>query len=265
MDRLLLSFVLAPCLLAQNSADLFSKAPPAVDKALRARIAQFYQLHVDGKYRQAEALVAEDSKDFFYSANKPKYQGFEIKDIKYSDNFTKAKAIVVVQMIVVMPFFVADKPMPVPVPSHWELVKHAWYWYIPESERYLTPAGQMHGGPETMAAPVNPSMPSKEKIETMMAPVRADKNDAELRGDIANSVQFVIANPSPGKVTLALRAPRGPGFEARLDTTELQPGAKATVTVDWKPGDYKVPKFANLTVQVQPINQAIPLHVTFAK
>src|SRR6478672_5762666 len=108
MHRACFFVLLASCLSAQDPADLFQKAPP-VDEALRMRITKFFQYHVDAKFRQAESLVAEDSKDFFYSANKPKYMGFEIKNIVYTDDFHKAKAVVVTQMIVMAPGFL-DKP-----------------------------------------------------------------------------------------------------------------------------------------------------------
>src|ERR1700724_3603210 len=88
--RLLPVFALASCLLAQRPADLFSKAPPEVDEALRARVAKFYQAHVDGKPRRAEELVAEDTKDYFYTARKPQYLSFQIIKIDYTDTFTKA-------------------------------------------------------------------------------------------------------------------------------------------------------------------------------
>src|ERR1044072_5758427 len=110
LARACLFVFLASCLSAQAPEDLFHKAPPAVEEALRARITQFFQLHVDGKFRQAESLVAEDTKDFFYSANKPKYLGFEIKSISYNDDFTKAKAVVVAQMVVMVPGFL-DKQL----------------------------------------------------------------------------------------------------------------------------------------------------------
>ncbi len=94
----MLHWVVGAILLAgsagQDSGELFRKAPPEVDAALRARISKFYQAHVDGKYRLAEPLVAEDTKDFFYQANKPHYLSFGITRIDYSDNFTKAKATI---------------------------------------------------------------------------------------------------------------------------------------------------------------------------
>jgi hypothetical protein len=42
-------------------------ASPEVDPARSARIGEFYQEQVGGKFRQAEALVAEETKDYFYS------------------------------------------------------------------------------------------------------------------------------------------------------------------------------------------------------
>jgi hypothetical protein len=60
MPRFLIGFLCAVAA-AQQPAELFSKAPPTVDAALRARISKFYQLHVESKFRQAEALVAEDT------------------------------------------------------------------------------------------------------------------------------------------------------------------------------------------------------------
>ena len=58
-------------------------APPKVEKALRARVTQFYQDYVDAKFRDAETLVANDTKNFFYSIEKPQYFGFELGSIVY--------------------------------------------------------------------------------------------------------------------------------------------------------------------------------------
>ena len=122
-------FLLASSAAAQNAADVFAKAPPDVDDALRARIAKFYQAQVDGKARRAEEIVAEDSKDFFYNMAKPKFLGFEIRDITYSDNFTKAKVTMVMEMYLMMPGF-EGKPMKVPGSTLWKIENGQWCWYI---------------------------------------------------------------------------------------------------------------------------------------
>ena len=49
----------------QDNSDLFEKAPPPIDEALRARVAQFYHAYTTGKFREAYPLVAEDCRMLF--------------------------------------------------------------------------------------------------------------------------------------------------------------------------------------------------------
>ena len=254
--------LLASCLSAQSPADLFHKAPPAVDEALRTRISKFFQLHVDAKFRQAEAMVAEDSKDFFYSANKPKYLGFEIKDIIYSDDFTKAKATVVTQMVIMAPGFL-DKPVGVPIPSRWKIENGEWCWYIDQDELNMTPFGKMKGGTAQPGASANlAAMPSPEEAIRMLEGVKTDHDQLELKAKEPGSVEFTIVNTLPGHVALALDQLEFPGISLKLDATDLSAGAKAHVTVDWKPGLYK-PRSLEARVRVQPTNQLLRLKVKF--
>src|SRR5262249_13083166 len=145
--RYWIAALLAAASFAQNPADLFEKAPPAVDEALHARVREFYQLHVDKKFRQAERLVADDTKDLFYAMEKPNYYSFEIRRIEYSDNFTKAKVLTVCEMTILVVGF-ADKPVKVPIPSRWKLVDGHWYWYVDQEELKETPFGVVNPGKE---------------------------------------------------------------------------------------------------------------------
>src|ERR1700682_756304 len=77
----------------QDNSDLFEKAPPPIDEALRARVTQFYQAFTSGKFREAYPLVAEDSQDAFFAASKDTLKSCEILRIRYSDNFTKADVV----------------------------------------------------------------------------------------------------------------------------------------------------------------------------
>ncbi len=65
--------------------------PPEVDEALRARVTEFFQYHVDANFRKAYELVAEDTKEQYFGAQKWQFKSFKIDSIKYSDNFTKAE------------------------------------------------------------------------------------------------------------------------------------------------------------------------------
>src|SRR6266545_4652975 len=91
--------------LAQGNDPFQPKPPAEVDQALRARVQEFFDLHVKGQYRQAEELVAEDTKDYFYTHDKPKYLSCEISKIDYTDKFTKASAVVTCSRYVMMPGF----------------------------------------------------------------------------------------------------------------------------------------------------------------
>ena len=65
--------------------------PKKVDQALRQRASEFLQDQVDGNFRKALDLVAEDTQDYYLAANKTKLFSFKIDNIEYSDKFTKAK------------------------------------------------------------------------------------------------------------------------------------------------------------------------------
>ena len=82
---MLAAFVSCAVVVAQTKpTDVFEKAPPQIDDALRENVAKFFKAHVDGKFRQAEEVIAEDSKDFFYNMEKQRYFSFEIVRINYS-------------------------------------------------------------------------------------------------------------------------------------------------------------------------------------
>ena len=246
---------------AQNNADLFNKPPAKVDKALRARIGEFYTDHVKGEFRKAEPLVAEDTKNFFYSQNKPQYLSYEISRIEYSDNFTKAKATVVCEQYVMMPGF-ADKPMKVPVPSTWKLVKGKWYWYVDQSALRRTPFGEMKAGPPVAggAAAPSPSLPTSipDSPETaaalFMNKVRSDKSSVNLKAGQTEEVTFT--NSAPGPMTLSIPVPLK-GVETKFDPAEMKTGEKAVLVL--KAGEGA--KSGVLKVKVEQTGEMISIQV----
>src|SRR5579864_740686 len=48
--------------------------PPGIEDALRARVTEFFQYHVDGNFRKAYDMVAEDTKDFYFKALKIQFK-----------------------------------------------------------------------------------------------------------------------------------------------------------------------------------------------
>lgn len=258
MSRAYLALLLLSGLWAQTPGDFFEKAPPDVDEALRDRITKFYQAHVDKKFRQADQYVAEDTKDFYYEANKPAYLGFEIERITYSDHFTKAKAIVKCKMRVMIPGF-SENPMMVPIPSTWKVENGQWFWYVDQKLGRETPFGVMKPGPGPSSGGGIPSLASGPTVESVRNSVRADKKSVQLSAKTGSSDQVTISSKLPGNASLQLDAPQTTGLDIVLDRTELKAGEQAKVTFRSDPQPARV---LQVSVRVMPINQVIPITVS---
>ena len=256
--------LLLPFAMAQNPADLFAKAPPEVDAALRARIAKFYQAHVDGKPRRAEEVVAEESKDYFYNIRKPQFLGFEVSKIEYSKDFTEAKVITLVETYVIVLGF-GNKPMKVPVTSLWKIENGQWCWYITDDLINTTPFGKMGNPPGSDGknnAPL-PDIKNAPDVAAVSQQVKADKLVAELKAGGSSSDQITIHNGMPGAITLALDGPTRPGLEIKVDRTEVPAGEKAVVSFHYDPRPNVPTRAAHVNVAIQPLNAVITLRVIF--
>jgi hypothetical protein len=236
----------------QTAHDALNRPPAEVDRALRARITEFYDYHVKQQFRKAEDLVAEDTKEFFYSHNKPAYLSFEIKNIEYSDHFTKAKAIILCEQYVMFPGF-ADKPVKIPTPSTWKLENGKWYWYIDPDSLRESPFGKMTPGPHTSSGPVPASIPTD--VGWVMKQVKADRQQLLLAA--GESALVNISNGAPGLMSITV-LPAPAGLEASVDHKSLKPGEQVVLTV--KAGD--TAKSGIINIRVDQTQEVIPIQVT---
>jgi len=234
--------------LAQGAAD---KPPAGVDEALRARISQYFQLMIDNKYRQAEDLVAEDSKDLYYNGNKPKYLSFEVKSIDYLDNFTRANASVSCETLVTIPGF-AGRPIRIPVTSRWKLVNGEWFYYIDPDDARRTPFGLTKAGPVTGAPGPLPAIPTSTAFA--MGKVKADKTAVTLKP--GQSAEVTLSNTAQGSMSISLTG-RVPNVDVKLDRVNLNVGEKAVLSLQAHEGA----RSGTLSIQVEQTNEVIPIQV----
>jgi hypothetical protein len=260
MSRVYLALLLVSGLWAQNPGGFFDKAPPDVEEALRARITAFYQAHVDKKFRQADEYVAADTKDFYYEANKPAYLAIEIGKITYSENFTKATAVVTCKIRFMIPGF-GDNPVMAPVPSAWKLENGQWYWYVDQKAGRETPFGVMPPMTGASSAGSFPSLASAPSVDTLWKSVQADKNAVQLSAKQPSSDEVTISNKMPGDISLQLDWSKTPGLDVALDRAELKTGEKAKITFHSEPQEKPVTRMAEVRVRVMPTNQVIPITV----
>jgi hypothetical protein len=244
---------------AQPNEPLKPKPPAGVDAALRARLQEFFDLHVKGQFRKAEELVAEETKDYFYSHNKPKYISCEFSRIDYSENFTKATAVMLCEQYVIIPGF-SQHPMKVPTPSTWKLENGKWYWYVDEDALRMTPAGKMTAGPyPTVGAPA-PLAPGSVPISAdfLFKQIQLDKDSVSLKA--GESAEVTISNAAPGPMTVLL--PKAlPGVEAKLANSIIPAGGKTVLTLHAG----KDAKSGVLNVQVELSGQLLPVQITIVE
>jgi hypothetical protein len=239
---------------AQTTAtEVFDKAPPELDEALRARVSKFFQAHVDGKFRMAEEVIAEDSKDFFYNMEKNRYFSFDIVRINYSDNFTKATVVTGNEMEWRSPRIGVMRVKP-PITSQWKLENGQWYWYVVPRKDWDTPWGRMNPGPDP---PPNQIMAMFKGVdrEQVLSQVKIDTQNILLKSYEASSGKAVISNSMPGEIQLRLSAPPVKGLVVKLDRTTVKSGEQATITFDYKPETKEPKPRTEVTVNVDPIGQ----------
>lgn len=242
------------------------QAPPPVAEALRTRVSQFYQAYIDGKWRSAEQVVAEDSEDAFLGADKQRIQSFEIVKARYSDDFTRAQ--VVTNVHGTFTFHGRRVPVTMPLTTFWKVVDGQWFWYTlpPDTKRKVTPFGVMQSTTgEASSTPGFPPDPTA-LAQSIRTSVKVDKMDVRLSSYQPASEEVTITNGLRGRVTLRADTSGGlRGFTVKLEKTELGPGEKCKLLLSMDPKDDKTAK-PTLTVRVwiEPLEEMIPIKVTFA-
>ncbi|MGO4880611.1 MAG: hypothetical protein ACLP59_07295 [Bryobacteraceae bacterium] len=254
------------------------KASPEVDAALRERINQFYQLEVAGKFSQAYPLVADDTKDLFIGSSKPTYTGFEIQNIKYYDDFTKAEVSMMVTRLLPIQGFMGH-PLPSKMLSRWKIENGLWCFFVdPQKDLPTSPFGGMPipgaGRPAVMpgampgvvpggapgAAPQPPPLPKHLADARMLT---ADKPNVQLKAKGAASEQVTIPNTSPWQLTLAVTDPKVPGLTVELSPLRLAPRQKAALVIKTAAGVEMPKRPVTITVTVQETKQTIPIKLLF--
>ncbi|MFN3322760.1 MAG: hypothetical protein ACK5AZ_04630 [Bryobacteraceae bacterium] len=247
---------------AQSLAETLAKAPPEIDEALRARITAFYQAHVDGKFRLADQYVAEDSKDAYFEADKERIVSFMISQIRYSEDYRQATALVLCERRVVFPGFAGV--VKVPIPSLWKVANGDWYWYVmPKEEgRRESPFGLMGSvsSQEGKGAALPAALPSMEAI---LNQVNADRTAVRMVATVAGREAVRITNQSPGEVTLHLDHPSLPGLRVELEKTTLAANETCEVTITWSPRPQVPRDPVPVRIMVHPLGSLITIHVGF--
>jgi hypothetical protein len=275
LTRMIPIGLLAALVFGQSPSGLFDQAPPQLDQALRARVAKFYQAHVDGKFRVADQVVAEESKDAFFEADKTRYRGFEIAKITYSDQFTRALVLTTCDSEFITP--VARFPVKMPITTFWKLENGEWFWYVdPRPQRVQTPFGKRDAPPVEPAPGPGGAPPSGGASGAATIPprmldasdvlnqVRVSSTQVKLSSFEPAAAEVTVSNRMPGVIRLSLSYAGFPGFTASLERASLGAGESAKILLDCKPADKRAKPTLRVELRIEPTGQTIPIQVVFA-
>ena len=257
------------CAFGQGTpTDIFQKAPPHIDTALRTRVSQFLQAHVDGKYRVANELVAEESKDFYFAMEKRRFLSFEILRIDYTENFTKATVVAMVEVNWRPSARFPNTVMKPPYKMLWKVENGDWYWYTVNTGEWDTPWGAMKV-PGVAPDKNDPAAAVIAQIrgmngEAILSQVKVSKTDVELRCYEDSSDTVEITNKMPGVVSLRLEGSPAIGLDLRLDRAQLQPGETAKLTFKYVPPTKLAKPPVVAVLKIEPTGHEIRFNVNFA-
>jgi hypothetical protein len=254
IDRRFLFPVVAATAWAQQPSPAVAEA----EAALRAKAEQFFQLQVDKKFRQAESLVAEDSKDDYYNGNKYDLKGFKIDKIEWHDENSRAVVTIKAKIMVMIPGL-GPTPFDAPSNSLWKLENGQWVWYIDKVAAAQTPFGEFHQGQNPATTPSSsPNMTGKAPdLSTLRALVKVDRDSVELTADGSRQT-VTVSNELPGGVDLELRSDRIPEVSAELEKKHLEAGEKTVISLRASTGSGHA---GVVSLIVSPITAQLDIHV----
>jgi len=223
MDRKLLFL---PVVAVTAWAQQANPAAVVAEKALRARAQAFFELQASKKYRQAESMVAEDSKDEYYDGDKYNFKSFTIQKVELSNRNTRASVTILAKVTLVMPQAAFD--VDAPITTAWIVEGGRWVLHIEHPTALKTPFGMIKPGTgDGKSTPfgVVGATPSAAALEE---PVKVDRKSVALTAGGAPEM-VAIANVLPGGVDLEVRSEPVSGLSADLEKKHLEAGEKTSL------------------------------------
>jgi hypothetical protein len=219
--------------------------PPEVDRALRARVNQFFQYHVNGEFEKAYDMVAADTRKYYFGAQKIQFKSFKIDSVSYSDNFTKALVTLTAERMMRMQLGFPETLVNVPMSTNWQVEEGKWVWHREAIlDSWLTPMGpsdpdalKYKSTAGTQQQPtLTPELIQQRGNTILQATNGLNKAELKLTIGKASSDELIFHNGQPGQVKVVLVPPDLPaGMTAKLDKTDVMGGEDAVLKVHYEP------------------------------
>ncbi|HTW64677.1 MAG TPA: hypothetical protein VME17_08680 [Bryobacteraceae bacterium] len=221
--------------LAQTPADHEEQAPPAVDDALRARVGQYYRAFMEGKFKDAYLLVADDSQNAFMAADKDQYKACETIKIRYEDKFTKATVLESCKTDWV--WHGIRTPTTFPITSTWKMIDGKWFWFYVRPKEMpfpFSPSGFIPVPSEEALAREN-AIPKdmQSAAKSILSKITLDKESVHLLADETSQDVIHVHNGMPGEIELQMDKLAIAGLKITLGKSKLEANESTTVTFEY--------------------------------
>ncbi len=261
---------LAAGLLVSSLSAAVPKVPEKVDKALRGRVNEFFQDHVDGTFRKAMDLVADETKDEYFASGKMVLKSFNLDSIQYSDKFDTAT--VTCTVVRDWEIRMQHNTVTIPMVTTWKMEHGKWVWYHDKkAPEWLTPMGPSDVKAISRNADGSVTLPKINQDSVLAAAKNildngkgVDKLDVRFEDGKAGTDQVQFHNAEQGSVQLEM-TPMDPipGLTFAFDKLTVNAGETAKLSFKYEPEGKAPPQEVPVRFTVIPFNVTYVVIVHF--
>ncbi len=257
--------LLAGVLATAAAQTTFQKPPAGAERSLRDRVERFYSLYQQEKFREAESLVAQESRDAFYTMPKNPVKAFRVESITWANDYRSAEVLVACESVSPL---AGSGTVKIPVRGSWKQLENQWYLVVerrpppslppspvPERSQSLEGFGATQpGGPDTP----NP-LPAGRPLFSVEPRTISFPRDAAA----VTERTVIISNRMPGPLQLVLGAMALPGLSASLSSPTVQAFGYTTLKISYDPARGRPAGQHSVGLLIQPISQPVAITVRF--
>jgi len=224
------------------------------EKALRVQVDRFYQLMLDKKYREAEKLVADQSKDDYYNGGKPEFESVKVLKVEMLPDRLHAR--VTMSGSIARLAFGTRQIFESRFETHWMMEGGEWRWFIDKQAGVMTPFGRMNTAPQPGA---KPDMTGKApELDVLMNSVHLDRETVTLSAN-ERVATVKLSNDLPGQVSFELTPASLAGISIVASTRQI-PG-NGSASVEFRMVDREKATGGTVQVIVAPLGRSLPVKI----
>lgn len=247
----------------QTLASRLNKPPAGVEEALRDRITAFFAMQSEGKFRQGESFVCDDSKDAYYDSFKNRWTSVAIASITWEDAFQTGK--VLMSLGTEMKTLGGSIPAKFPLTTIWKVQNDTWCYHLAPVDKTQVPSpfGTMTPGPPAADGGLATNRKAPPTSSDIARMIGFTKKELTVKAYEESTDSLEIVNGLPGSLSLVIHAPEMPGLKWTLSQTDLKHRDKAILTVVYKPVDRSMKTPFNLNLVAEPFGGMMAIPVNF--